>query len=214
RRPQKGRRDADSDARTVLGAQSRHQERERKKRLISVTKMRGPPGLSGKKLQQHFQRVNLIALEDDWTKELTSFSEVLPTGGDYAMPLTHARRLLTDIYGEGPSINSFKQRREVDLEPSVADIDRMERARRRLDPSQNPKGSSRVMSMSVGQIPGVSRKTGTLPRHIPVDSSPNAAGLRGGALDGSFQDVWVSGGSVSFDFEGRPRPDMPVPEEP
>lgn len=171
------------------------------KRAQNIVRMRqlGHRSFSNKRLQKQLKRVKLIAKDDEWANEFMSFSRPMNTGGDYVMPIAYARNALTEIYGTEPSIQAFQEPERDSYQDE--EFDRMERLRRKPRPDQAPGMRPRASTMGKGHVSGVSKYIGVVPKDILTNSGGGSLGVRGGSQQDDYQSVWISGSSVSYDFE-------------
>lgn len=159
-------------------------------------------------VDKQLRGVKMVQKDDEWVNEFMSFGRPMQSGGEYVMPVATARDILADIYGDEPSLEAVDYSGlEEDSAPEGSyesdartpsrreDWDRMENLRRKADPVRRAQRRER---MNLGFLPGIGKYIGSMPREL---ESRGKLGVRGGAADDSMQSVWVSGNSVSYDFE-------------
>ena len=160
-------------------------------------------------------QVNNIARDDDWVNEFLSYSRPQPVGGEYVMPPEVAKAALEEIYGEGPDLQNidldeleeededgdyYASRQPYDSADRQQVVDELERMRRKPDPSKSPGKTSRSARVRWTMVPGIQKYVGSVPRTIAA-STP---GTMSSSSHQSHQDVWISGGSVRYDYEDKP----------
>lgn len=188
-----------AENRVALGA---HRKMSKKvklaKNIVALTKQQAR-AWSSKPLKKEMKRIKKIQEDDSWANEFMSYARPMPVGGEYVMPVSTAMDILTEIYGDGPSMQNFGDRRGSSEDEEV-DFDAMENMRRQADPSKNPGPRARKSPLGVGHMPGISKYIGSLPREV-MTNRIGKLGIQGGSQSDSYQDVWISGSSVSYDFD-------------
>ena len=160
--------------------------------------------------------VNSIAKDDDWVNEFLSYSRPQPVGGEYVMPPEVAKAALEEIYGEGPDLQNidldeleededegpyaYASQRPYNAKEARSEIHEMERMRRKADPSKSPGKTRRKARVRWNMVPGIQKYVGVVPRSIATGTT----GTMSSSSYRSHQDVWISGGSVQYDYEDKP----------
>eukprot|EP00442_Polarella_glacialis_P022098 CAMPEP_0115106790 /NCGR_PEP_ID=MMETSP0227-20121206/36889_1 /TAXON_ID=89957 /ORGANISM="Polarella glacialis, Strain CCMP 1383" /LENGTH=248 /DNA_ID=CAMNT_0002504503 /DNA_START=57 /DNA_END=803 /DNA_ORIENTATION=+ len=162
---------------------------------IATVREHGVRRFSNKLLQKQFRRVEKVAQDDAWVNEFLSYSRPTPVGGDYVIDPRDTKLILEKIYGDGPDLHHVDLGGEQeDSGLDEEEMDAMERVRRKPDPSKWPGASSRKARVRWGFVGGVS-----MPRE--VSTHHGNLGVKGGASAMDYQDCWVSGGTVAFDYQ-------------
>ena len=159
-------------------------------------------------------QVNNIARDDNWVNEFLSFSRPQPVGGEYVMPPEVAKAALEEIYGEGPDLQNidldeledeeddpyYGSQQPYNAEEQQKEVDELERMRRKASPSKSPGKTDRTAKVRWNMVPGVQKYVGVVPREIAASTT----GTMSSSSYRSHQDVWISGGSVHYDYEDKP----------
>lgn len=163
----------------------------------------GYRSFSSTKFQKALTRVTKLSEEDSWWNEFLSFARPMPVGGEYMMPADRVMDVLEDIYGSGPDINNIPvQEEEEDDESDILDLEGLERVRRKPLQGKWSELQPKKATLKHGTVAGMSRYVGNLPKEIYL--AQGNLGLRGGSMSEDFQDCWISGASVRYDFEADP----------
>ncbi|CAK9081540.1 unnamed protein product [Durusdinium trenchii] len=169
-------------------------------KTVSRIKEAGAGQLSNRLIKKQLKRVNKIAEDDAWVNEFLSFSRPMPVGGEFIMPAEVAKAALEEIYGEGPDLQNLDLEEFEDDAPSEDEVQDWERLRRKVDPSKSP-GTTSTSRVRWTNVPGVQRFVAGLPSEIATGKH---ADIGGSVANRGFQDVWISGASVRYDYEDKP----------
>lgn len=177
---------------------------------------KNPRSLSKRLVAKQMRKVNSIAKDDDWVNEFLSYSRPQPVGGEYVMPPEVAKAALEEIYGEGPDLQNidldeleededegpyaYASQRPYNAKEARSEIHEMERMRRKADPSKSPGKTRRKARVRWNMVPGIQKYVGVVPRSIATGTT----GTMSSSSYRSHQDVWISGGSVQYDYEDKP----------
>lgn len=198
-----------SESPVALGGVARKTKKVKIAQNIVHVRRLGPQAYSSKPFMKEKKRIEKIAEQDSWVNEFMSYSRPTPLGGEYAMPATIARDQLNSIYGEEPTLQTLETLEEEEeneeREAAKQGVSRkefrtMNRMRKKKSPNKYGGPRPRKSQFNVGNMPGVSRYIGSLPDSV-LRSRPGDMGVRGGAQSDAYQDVWMSGASVSYNFE-------------
>eukprot|EP00931_Biecheleriopsis_adriatica_P101783 TRINITY_DN76861_c0_g1_i1.p1 TRINITY_DN76861_c0_g1~~TRINITY_DN76861_c0_g1_i1.p1 ORF type:complete len:242 (-),score=46.86 TRINITY_DN76861_c0_g1_i1:114-812(-) len=190
-----------------LQALKRLTKKEQRQRNVARSREIGMRQLSQKLVNKQVKRISKIAEDDAWVDEYLSFSRPTAVGGDYFLPEAEAKQVLDEIYGEGPDLENIDlddfEDDEEDQSLSEEELQDLERIRRKPDPSRSP-GSDRAKKTRVRwtNVPGVQKHVVAMPQEVATGGG--SMGLQGGSVSSDFQDVWVSGASVRYDYEEKP----------
>ena len=125
----------------------------------------------------------------------------MPVGGEFIMPPEVAKAALEEIYGEGPDLQNIDlEDFEDDDIPIAEEVKDLERLRRKVDFSKSP-GRSKKTRVGWTSVPGVQKYVGSVPQEIATGIHGNVGGS---VSNRGYQDVWISGGSVRYDYEDKP----------
>eukprot|EP00415_Alexandrium_ostenfeldii_P000263 UN0263 len=149
-----------------------------------------------------------IAAQDDWVNEFISFGKSTPVGGEYNMPVTTALEELNRIYGEGSTLERLSaEDDEEEGRVSQTEFRTMNQMRKKRTPNKYAGARPRRSQFRVGNMPGISKYIGSLPDH-ELSSPDSDMGVHGGSASDDYQEVWMSGGSVSFSFDPDDQPEV------
>ena len=151
-------------------------------------------------MKKQLRRVNRIAQDDAWVNDFLSFSRPMPVGGEFIMPPEVAKAALEEIYGEGPDLQNIDLEELEDDTPIEEEVKDFERLRRKVDFSKSP-GRSKKTRVGWTSVPGVQKYVGSVPQEIATGIHGNVGGS---VSNRGYQDVWISGGSVRYDYEDKP----------
>lgn len=191
---------ARSVCRVALGALRRMTKKIKRAQNIVYMRKIGYRQFSNKQFQKQMKRINKIAEDDDRVNEFFSYAEQTPVGGEYIMPVAAARDRLKDIYGDEPSLQGIQT--DDDAREQEEEFTGLEEMRRKKRPSKGPGARPRKSQLNVGNLPGISKYIGSLPKHV-LTSRPGHLSVVGGSQSDNYQDVWMSGASVSYEFEAE-----------
>ncbi|CAE7265048.1 unnamed protein product [Symbiodinium pilosum] len=200
--------------RIQLQALKRLSKKEKIMTNVANMKKMGTRRLSSKLINKQLKKVNSIARDDDWVNEFLSFSRPQPVGGEYVMPPEVAKAALEEIYGSGPDLQNIDlDELEEDEDESYyagqqpygqaerqQDVDELERMRRKADPSKSPGQTKSTAKVRWTMVPGVQKYVGAVPRNIAAGKTSTLSS----SSHQSHQDVWISGGSIQYDYEEKP----------
>lgn len=176
-------------------------KKEKMMRTISRIKENGVGQLNNRLMKKQLRRVNRIAQDDAWVNDFLSFSRPMPVGGEFIMPPEVAKAALEEIYGEGPDLQNIDlEDFEDDDIPIAEEVKDLERLRRKVDFSKSP-GRSKKTRVGWTSVPGVQKYVGSVPQEIATGIHGNVGGS---VSNRGYQDVWISGGSVRYDYEDKP----------
>lgn len=179
-----------------LGALKRLTKKLMRARNIAfLVKHKDEVSFSTKTTKKMLKKSEIVARKDSDWDEFLGFMSKTPVGGDYVMPVDAAREVLAGIYGDGG--NTLKQFQE---DISKKEFKGFEEMRRKPNPSQVPPAKAKKARFDSGHIPGVTHIVGTFPKAV-LENPKNMHGISGGCADQTWTDVWVSGSSVSYDFD-------------
>ena len=130
------------------------------------------------------------------------------------MPPEVAKAALEEIYGSGPDLQNIDlDELEEDEDESYyagqqpygqaerqQDVDELERMRRKADPSKSPGQTKSTAKVRWTMVPGVQKYVGAVPRNIAAGKTSTLSS----SSHQSHQDVWISGGSIQYDYEEKP----------
>jgi len=185
----------------ALGGIARKTKKVKMAQNIVHMRRLGPKRFSSKPFKKEMKKVERIAEQDAWVNEFMSYSRPSPVGGEYVMPLDNVRSALENIYGKDPTLQtlSFEDEDEEDR-MTRKEFRSLNRMRRKGDPSKVGGARPRRSQFNMGNMPGISKYIGSLPNQA-LGSEPGQFGARGGSQSDQFQDVWVSGASISYSFD-------------
>ena len=182
-------------------ALKRLSKKEKLMRTISRVKENGLGQLNNRLMKKQLKRVNRIAEDDAWVNEFLSFSRPMPVGGEFIMPPEVAKAALEEIYGEGADLQNMDLEDLEDDEPIEEEVKDLERLRRKVDFSKSPGRTTKKTRVGWTSVPGVQKYVGSLPSEIATGIHGNVGGS---VANRGYQDVWISGGSVRYDYEDQP----------
>mmetsp|Transcript_85978 Transcript_85978/g.105501 ORF Transcript_85978/g.105501 Transcript_85978/m.105501 type:complete len:225 (+) Transcript_85978:58-732(+) len=183
-------------------ALKRLSKKEKIMRTISRIKENGVGKLNNRLMTKQLKRINRIAEDDAWVNEFLSFSRPMPVGGEFVMPPEVAKAALEEIYGEGPDLQNMDlEELEDDTPIDREEVKDLERLRRKRDFSKSPGETQKKTRVGRTSIPGVQKYVGSVPQEIATGIHGNVGGS---VSDRGFQDVWISGGSIRYDYEDKP----------
>lgn len=175
-------------------------KKEKVMRTVSRIKENRVGQLSNRLVTKQLKRINRIAEDDAWVNEFLSFSRPMPVGGEFVMPPEVAKAALEEIYGEGPDLQYIDLEDLEDDAPTEEEVNDLQRLRRKADFSKNP-GSTKKTRVGWTSIPGVQKYVGSVPQEIATGIHGTVGGS---SSNRGFQDVWISGASVRYDYEDKP----------
>lgn len=174
--------------------------------IINVRK-NGVDQYSSKPYKKELKKANFLAQKDAKVNEFMSFARPTPVGGEYVMPVEIAREHLSQMYGREPTLETLTMEDEAGG-VSSEDFRNLNTMRRKADPSRASRSHPRRAKMHMGNMPGVSKYIGSLPNSEGKEPPPHTGvmGVYGGSQSDEYQDVWLSGGSVSYNFDPDDQP--------
>lgn len=187
----------------AMRAFKRNSKKESKAKTMTWVRKYGNKAFKNAALMKQLRKVRSIAQDDSWTDEFLSSTYNQPVGGEYVMPILDVRGILSEIYGEGSTLENIRlaedKAAEARVPTSPDEFDNMEKVRRKVKPSWVDANSDE-MDMR-GVIRGVMKYVGSTPRKL--DTNPwGTLGVRGGSKqDGGGTDVWLSGASITYDLD-------------
>jgi len=188
---------SDVHSRVALGVYKRRTSKVRMAMNIVQLRQMNHRQFSNKRFKKELERAKRVAEDDSWTNEFLSFSRPMASGGEYKMPISTAHDLLTEFYGAGSTIQNFRAD-----EMSKEEFQTLDSMRRKAEPAERQGVQRRVSRIRTANIPGISKYVGSLPTE-ELSSSTGQLGVRGGSFSESYQDAWVSGGSIAYPLEGE-----------
>jgi len=167
------------------------------KNLICLQKQGHAP-FSNRLLKKSLKDAARIHKGDEEMNDFLRYFSLMPSGGEYVMPASHAKGILDDIYGTEPSIQVALSAGEHGPEGDV--FDRLEKMRRKPDPAVARTTRRTSTTRNINKMANMAgKKVGTIPREALVNMG--RLGVQGGSAVGSTQDMWVSGASIGYDFD-------------
>lgn len=162
-----------------------------------------PPPFASEKFNKEQDKIKELMRRDLKFDQELGLRRNTPAAGEYVMPVSEARNVLEAIYGNGPHAKEFAKGN--DLESKDDDILKG-RAKSRVDWMRRQAGDEAAPRVRVGDLPGRIRGRGlknfvaSLPRQLSTDDA--VLGIRGGSVDDSMHEFFISGATVSHGSAG------------
>ena len=121
-------------------------------------------------------------------------------GGEFVMPPEVVQAALEEIYGSGADLQHLDLE-EFEDEVEMEEVKGLERLRRQKEPGKSPGAGGAKAKVRWTSVPGIQSHLGGLPAEIRTGLHGDAGGS---VAQKGYQDVWISGGSVRYDYEEKP----------
>lgn len=181
---------------TMFRLKDRTQKNKIMRNLVALQKL-GTAPFSNRYYRKNLKKAEAIGRQDEQMNDFLRYFDLMPSGGEYLMPVSTAKSILEDIYGTEPSIQvALAAGQQQSQEGGV--FERLDSLRRKPDPAvmQATKAAS---TSGIRNIPYLRKLVGSIPEEALT--GVGKLGVRGGSAVDSSQSVWVSGASVSYDFD-------------
>lgn len=117
------------------------------------------------------------------------------------MPPEVVQAALEEIYGAGDDLQHLDLDEFEDDVVEKEELRGLERLRRQKEPTKSPGAGGTTARVRWTSLPGIQQHLGGVPEEIRTGVHGDAGGS---VASKGYQDVWISGGSVRYDYEDKP----------